>query len=155
MSISLYRKLSTAGHSHYVFFLPHFAFYDSVFSFKGVRSSENSQSTKIRKVSLPNQALHIRQGRNLKKNEVLGLKRLCVACRINYRQTKLLLTQYSADAIFPFVNGGFPLKQSLPFPTTVYCRFHEEDKVLIAEIQLILTLTLSLIHTKINFKRTN
>ena len=34
-------------------------------------------------------------------------------------------------------------KQSLPFRTTDFCRFHERDKVLIAEIQLILTLTLT------------
>ena len=61
------------------------------------------------------------------------------------------------DAIVAFVNGSYHLEQSLPFPTTVYCRFHEEDKVLIAETQLMLTLTLTLalIQTKINSKRRN
>ena len=33
-------------------------------------------------------------------------------------------------------------QQSLPFRTMVYWRFHEEDEVLIAEIQLMLTQTL-------------
>ena len=37
-----------------------------------------------------------------------------------------------------------------PQPTTLYSRFYEEDKVLIAEIQIILTLIL--IQTKINSK---
>ena len=37
----------------------------------------------------------------------------------------------------------FPFRtRSLPFVTAVYCQFHEEDKVLIVELQLILTLTL-------------
>ena len=66
-----------------------------------------------------------------------------------------------SEAHFPIVNGRCHLEQSLPFRTTVSCRFHEEDQVLIAEIQLILiltltlTLTLTLIQTKINCKRTN
>ena len=34
-----------------------------------------------------------------------------------------------AAAIFPFVEGGFHLEQSLPFRIIVYCPFHEEDKV--------------------------
>ena len=56
---------------------------------------------------------------------------------------------------FPFVSGFYHLEQSLPFRTIIYCHFHEEDKVLIAEIQLPLTLTLTLIQTKINSKRRN
>ena len=56
--------------------------------------------------------------------------------------------------MFPFQNGLCHLEQSLSFRTIVYYRFHKEDKVLIAEIQLILTLTLTLIliQTKINSK---
>ena len=46
-------------------------------------------------------------------------------------------------AIFPLVNAR------------CYCRFHEEDKVLIAEIQLILTLTLTLTLIKIISKGRN
>ena len=38
------------------------------------------------------------------------------------------------QSVFPIVNGPYHLEQSLPFPTIVYCRLHEEDKVLIAEI---------------------
>ena len=45
-----------------------------------------------------------------------------------------------AEAIFPFVNGRCHLERSLPFRSVVYCRFHKEDKVLIGEIQLMLTL---------------
>ena len=76
---------------------------------------------------------------------------------------------------FYFSNGGcwrcnFPFRtQSLLFRTIVFCRFREEDKLLIAEIQLILTLTqtliltltltliltLTLTLTKINSKRRN
>ena len=67
----------------------------------------------------------------------------------------LLLGPEGAMSIFPFLNGRCHLEQSLPFRTIVYCRFqdHAEDKVLITEIQQILTLTL--IQTRINSKRRN
>ena len=44
----------------------------------------------------------------------------------------------------------FP-KRSLSFSLTIYCRFHKEYKVVIAETKLVLTLTL--IQTKIISKR--
>ena len=48
---------------------------------------------------------------------------------------------------FPFPKRSLPFGTALPFRTIVYCRCHEEDQIVIAEIQLILTLTL--IQTKI------
>ena len=97
---------------------------------------------------------------------VRPLSKLCVSdaqlrVREKHAQGKtnlrvIVLTDVS-DAILPLVNARCHLEQSLSFRTIVYCRFHEEDKALIAEIQLILTLTLTLtlIQTKINFKRRN
>ena len=59
------------------------------------------------------------------------------------------------NGMFFFTNGRCYLEQSFSFRTTAYCCFHEEDKVLMVEIQLMLTLTLTLIQTKINSKRRN
>ena len=58
------------------------------------------------------------------------------------------------EASFPFVSGRCHLYRSMPFQTTVVCPFHEEDKVLIVEIEQILTvtLTLTLTETKIDSK---
>ena len=53
-----------------------------------------------------------------------------------------MLLHIFACAIFAFVNGRCRLEQSLPFRTLVYCGLHEEDQVVIADIQLILTPTL-------------
>ena len=62
------------------------------------------------------------------------------ACSGNPRDSRL--NSALGDAIFPFVNDRCRLQQLISLRTTLYCRFHEEDKVVIQEIQLMLHLTL-------------
>ena len=55
-----------------------------------------------------------------------------------------------AQIVTPTFPVDFPfVKRSMPFRTTIFYRFHEEDKVLIVEIQVLLSQTLTLIQTKI------
>ena len=65
------------------------------------------------------------------------------------------LSVFIAPILSVWWRGNFPFrKRLLPFgTTTVYRRFH--DRVLIAEMHLILTLTLTSIDTKLNSKRKN